>query len=354
MTEYERILSNMESTYKEKTGCEPDEASDIGIRLKLLALELSKIGEQIETAKREAFPQTASGNYLSMHAEQRGLKRKESSFARGKLIFKRDSPAKANIVIPIGTLVAAEGGLEFETTEEGVLKLGETQVLVSGKCSQRGKRGNAAANTVKTLISPVNGILSVGNENFSGGMEEETDEELRKRLLRSFSSAPNGTNCAFYRKLALETPGVSFAKIIPRKNGVGTVHTILSGKDKSVKLSQEIVGEFLKKAKELKEINVDITAESANLSPKNIRAEISIESGANFSLEKELAMERVKSYIDEIEIGEKLYVSGIINALMKSSAVKNAVVLEPTCDEVATTNELISLGTLLINEMAVV
>lgn len=50
-----------------------DDASDVGIRFKILAEQLSKIKEELEFAKQQSFPQTATGENLETHALERGV-----------------------------------------------------------------------------------------------------------------------------------------------------------------------------------------------------------------------------------------------------------------------------------------
>lgn len=44
-------------------------------------------------------------------------------------------------------------------------------------------------------------------EGFSGGQDAETDDELRSRLLESYHAVSNGSNAAYYRRLALAQDG---------------------------------------------------------------------------------------------------------------------------------------------------
>ena len=86
MDKYEEILAKMQNKYKELTGTDPDEASDIGIRLKVLAAELLSAYAELNWMKQQMFPHTASGVYLDMHADQRGITRKEGAKATGEEI----------------------------------------------------------------------------------------------------------------------------------------------------------------------------------------------------------------------------------------------------------------------------
>ena len=129
------FLQKMQSRYEELTGMKADDASDIGVRLKILAEQLAMLKGQLEEVKRQTFAQTACGEALERHAAARGLSRKPASFARGEVVFSRTVPAAEDIVIPKGTpLTGGSGQLRFVTVQEAVLA-GD-----SGSGVQRGGR----------------------------------------------------------------------------------------------------------------------------------------------------------------------------------------------------------------------
>ena len=58
MNTYDEILQRMQETFAQQAGFQADDASDIGIRLKVLAGEIYSACSQAEFLKRQAFPQT--------------------------------------------------------------------------------------------------------------------------------------------------------------------------------------------------------------------------------------------------------------------------------------------------------
>ena len=55
---------------------------------------------QADWVARQAFPQTAEGDYLDLHAQLRGLERKQASHAAGTLRFFADQAAETPREIP--------------------------------------------------------------------------------------------------------------------------------------------------------------------------------------------------------------------------------------------------------------
>lgn len=79
-------------------GYVPDDASDIGIRMKTLAGEIFSLESSLDFLKRQMFPTTATGEYLDKHAEMRGLKRKPAIKASGKLMFYVERPLSYSLL----------------------------------------------------------------------------------------------------------------------------------------------------------------------------------------------------------------------------------------------------------------
>ena len=204
-------LSAMRAEYRRLTGTLPGEDSDIGIRMALLANQLELLEEELTALKRSADPETAEGTMLDRHADSRGLRRKEAATATGLLRFRRKGAAAQEILLPQG-LVAATTGAEpvrFITTEAGRIAAGETEALIPAQAEQSGSGGNAAAGSITLLVTAVGAVEEVENpQAFSGGQDAETDEELRSRLLASYHAVSNGSNAAYYQRLALAQDGV--------------------------------------------------------------------------------------------------------------------------------------------------
>ena len=232
MESYGSVLERMQQTFQELAGFSADDASDLGIRLKVLAGEVYSLLNGVEWLKNQMFPQTAQGEYLMMHAAQRGLSRKSATPSSGTLVFGRSGTLPYDVLIPKGTVcaVSGEAGPRFETTQDITLPAGAQTAQGPAVSQQGGKESNAAAGTVTLLLTPPAGVETVANpQAFTGGADEETDEELRKRLLKSYEVLPNGTNAEFYRSYVVQYDGIQSASVLPRADGSGTVAIYAAG-----------------------------------------------------------------------------------------------------------------------------
>ena len=115
---YSEILTTMQETFSTLTGMQADDASDIGIRMKVLAGEVYSCYGYLDWIKRQMFAQTATGEQLDLHANQRGLARKAAAPAYGSHTFSMEEALWYDVDIPVGTVCAVSGqhALRYETT----------------------------------------------------------------------------------------------------------------------------------------------------------------------------------------------------------------------------------------------
>ena len=97
---YEAILTRMNDTFTSLAGFEPEQASDIGLRMKLLAGESYALTAEIDWLRQQMFPHTATGEQLDLHAQQRGLIRRKGQKAAGIVVFMLEMPLEYSFVIP--------------------------------------------------------------------------------------------------------------------------------------------------------------------------------------------------------------------------------------------------------------
>ena len=69
MESYNNILSRMQTSFKNLAGFDPDDASDIGIRLKVLAGEIFSLYSEFNYIKNQIFIQTSTGENLDNQDE---------------------------------------------------------------------------------------------------------------------------------------------------------------------------------------------------------------------------------------------------------------------------------------------
>ena len=334
---FEEIYAHMAEEYKTQAGVEPEDAADVSIRLKVLAGELYTVLCAAESLKLNCFPQTAAGEALDLHAEERGLVRKDAVKSVGTLTFSRRTALSYAAEIPAGTVCAA------------VLPAGALTVTAAAQAVLGGRRGNAAKGAVNTLITPPAGIESVTNDvPFTGGADKEDDEALRTRLLRCFYALPNGSNTETYRRAALMTPGVKSVQVVPRANGVNTVAVYLYGDNGAV--TDEVLGKVGETLEKLKEISVDVTVAAAVAVKKPVTVYVKPKDGCAFEDAKASCTAAITAYLNAFEVGEPFVTAGLIYAVMETGVAQNCTVPASVADFTPNAGEIVTAGAVNVLE----
>lgn len=324
MEMYNEIYDRMKAKYENESGSTFDEASDIAIRLKVLAGEIFNAQVNLEWLKNQMFAETASGEYLDYIAVQRGLVRKKAVKAHGEITFSISEAMDYDIIIPVGTVVATADSepLRFCTIEEEQITAGNTLVSVYAEAEVAGSNGNISIGKAIIPVSVPAEIENVSNrEAYVGGEDEETDNELRERIRNSFTNRSNGTNKAYYEQLALSIDGVAKAGVVPKVRGVGTVDIYVCGSEGEA--DSEALSKLQTLVDEERELNVDVQVLNANFKTYDLTVAVIAKKGYSDSEIIEKCTEAFKKYIKSLPIGAKVYLSAIGKVLLDTCCIEN-------------------------------
>jgi hypothetical protein len=163
--------------------------SALSVLTEVIALQL-RYEEQLIDSKAEALTiLTATGDDLDALVTDRGLTRQVGTKSVGQITFSRRNPAATPITVPVGVKLAMspEDGsapVYFVTTAAGSFGVGDTQCVVDAEAYIEGENGNVGAYTITTIMSLPSGVDSATNPlPFSGGSDEESDDDLRTRYI---------------------------------------------------------------------------------------------------------------------------------------------------------------------------
>ncbi|HCR44754.1 MAG TPA: baseplate protein J [Ruminococcaceae bacterium] len=322
MDSYDTIVERMNGKFTELAGYPPDSASDIGIRIKVLAGEIYSVSCALEWLKRQTFAQTASGDGLEQRALERGLKRKPPTAAQGTLTFSISSALWFPAEIPEGTVCTTGGDepLRYVVTKDTFIPAGSLCADAPAKAETAGAAGNTAAKTVLNMVTPPASIEKVENKSaFTGGEDAETDEALRARLLASYAEVSTGTNAAWYRETALKYGGVHSANVVPRSGGVGTVAVYLGGKGCAP--PAETVDEIRAYMNGKREINTTVTVEAAETVPVDVTVSVTYKDGFKASEVRKACTEAVNEYFCGLGVGGAVVLSAMGAGLFSTGMI---------------------------------
>ena len=329
---YDEILAQMKAEFKQKSGFEADDATDIGIRLRLLAGQLFSQSADISFASRQLFLQTATGEYLDMHTQMRGLSRKVATKAHGIARFFTSQPAQANIIIAQGTqcAVSGEDSQRYVTTQEATLLQSQTQVDVPIVATSSGKNGNAAVGVVTMLVNPPQGIISVTNiVELTGGGDQESDELLRERIMQSYQQMSNGANLQFYKELAMQNPRVTSANVISCARGEGTIDVIFDTAEEEDEQITEIQNELDATFDITREIGTDVKAFLCEPDFNKFLVYIKVKPRFDCNEVIERCEDKIRAYAESLRVGEDFITARLGNILYNIDGVENYKIVLP-------------------------
>jgi uncharacterized phage protein gp47/JayE len=182
--------------------------------------------QYIDWLSLQLLPDTAETEWLDRHAQiwlvnsDGSTGRKLATPAVGQASF---SAGTVNVFVPSGTQLSYLGTtVDYVTTMDVSPPLGvPTDAPIIAL--QGGSIGNLDPGTLLSLPNTVSGISSVAVTSLSGGTDDETDDELRARVLERIREPPMGGDADDYVQWALSYPGVTRAWCYPLEMGIGTV-----------------------------------------------------------------------------------------------------------------------------------
>ena len=338
----------MRDKFTSLAGYSPDDASDIGIRIRVLAEEIYSIGAAVDWLKRQTFAQTAEGRELEERAQERGLFRKPPVPAHGILTFSRATALWFDIPIPAGTVCSTQGDgpLRYVTTAESALPAGAVSVDVPAEAETAGSAGDTQAGTITVMVTPPTSMQNVTNASaFAGGEDAETDSELRARLLQSCAAPGNGANAAWYREAALGFDGVSSAGVVPRASGAGTVALYLGGRGcaPSAAVVQKVSDELNRQ----RELCTQVTVVAAGVVSVDVTAAVRQRAGLSAAAVKAACETAVRDYFYGLGVGEPAVPAALNAALFSTGTIDDCALSVPSVS--IAQNQLAVCGSVTVN-----
>ena len=166
---------------------------------------------------RQAFPDTADAEHLDRWARiWLDQPRKVAAAATGSVVFTGISGQ----TVPAGSAVQRADGVRYVTVTAATLVAGAATVSVQAEMP--GSAANADAGVMLALAATVSGVsanVTVAAGGISGGADDETDDELRGRVLTRVRKPPQGGAAHDYDTWAREVPGVSRVWVKPEWMG---------------------------------------------------------------------------------------------------------------------------------------
>jgi hypothetical protein len=162
-----------------------------------------------EQLNRDINPLYAIGDALSNLASLWGLSRTEATISEDGVITVGVSGSGTWLITQNFT---SPDGLTYVATSGGTWTASDSSVLIPFESVSTGAATNKAVGAVLTVTSPPGGMASSGTISTAfttAGLDEETDGELKARLVNLFAGVANSGNRGDYVRWMEEVSGVA-------------------------------------------------------------------------------------------------------------------------------------------------
>lgn len=334
----QRILDNINLDIDKREG------SFLSNTVSPLSVELAKTYLDMQDILSLGFIQTNFDDFLDRRVNEFGVYRKQGKKATGEITVTGNEGA----IIEDGTLIKANN-IYFVALNRLEISLDN---ILYVEAIEEGYKGNILANTIFELVEVNNSITSLTNKsNFTGGLDIETDEELRKRFVKVVNNPSTSGNKAHYEEWALQVSGVGSARVYPLWAGNGTVKVMIIGND-----NKPVLEDVINECKAYIEANVPIGCTLTVTTPSNldiaIVSIIELEEGyekLDIKTEFEARLNEYLKNVDNELVYSKVYgilatIGGVndITSLTLNGATENILIDE---------SKIINISSIQINEV---
>ena len=186
-----------------------NEGSEIRNLLEAFAVYAMGLEERMNDILYIMDIMNADDEYLDLLASQPGidLERNTGEEATGTVLFTIRNALLEELLIPAGTLVTSDTGVDFETVTDNTILPGELSRECMVEAIEVGIDGNIPANSILTKIDgydAVEGFTVSNPEPFTGGVDYEEDDVFRERIIETMGLAKFGSKPYYISMLMSE------------------------------------------------------------------------------------------------------------------------------------------------------
>lgn len=339
---YEEVLDSIQDDFIARFGSDIvlTSNSNFGIITRMMARREKASWEEQQLTYYSAFISTATGTSLDYIGGNLGLKRKVDEPAFATITIATDG----EYLIQAGEQFATESGYVF-TLLKDVVTTQNNDGSWSGtgmvQCEETGADTNVPINSITAEVDPDENILSVTNfEKAGGGQDYEDDETYRERL-RMENEARPGSTAAGIRSALMNLPGVREVNIVQNPSNVPdkygnppySVHIYCLGGDKEsiaetiadyIAAGITLVGSQQLKVKDATGNKLDVNFDFATNKPVFAKVVINTDYAWNVDNGAEDVKQSIADYINELEMGDPVYITRLYPAIYDIEGVTDA------------------------------
>ena len=324
-----QMLGQVPTTYDQREG------SIIQTALGPAAYVLEGFYMALNQVQTSGFVQTAVGQSLDYLAAIAGLTRYPASAAVRLGVF--------NTAVPIGARFSTIDGsdsINFQVT---------AATSTANQYQLTAETPGTIGNSYSGPILPITAITGLTSATLTDilvpGDDEETDDELRARLISALNERPFAGNIAAYQQSILAIDGVGAVQVYPTWNGGGTVACSILGADylpANTTLVQNVQNAIDPIPAQglglgLAPIGADVTITAPQEVTVNVSATLTLAAGYSIEQVQPLVEQSIEGYLlsvrqawstqlgtDTVQYAADVYLSRVLAAIVSTTGVVNA------------------------------
>lgn len=290
---------------------------------------------------------TMEGEKLEWRVSERGITRKPGAKSKGQIQFSRTTPSPLFISIPKGSeYITKDRTVKVVTLEDAFIPVDGLSVEVDVEAVEVGRAGDLPDG----VELQETGISIVGLETIkvfgglTGGVDRETDEELRERYLEEIRNPERGGAPSDYEKWAKQVNGVYLARCLPLARGNGTVDVLIAMETGLP--TAELIADVEAYIQERRPIGADVQVISPTPVVVNVSAILYIADGYDFATVNAAVTEAVRDYIQTLGIGGTVRPTYIGKVILGIEGVSDYELTTPAQNLVLQDDEMATVGML--------
>lgn len=177
--------------------------------------------DYIEFVKDQLFISTSDGENLEKHGAEYGIFRLNGEKATGEII----ATGVNGTTIPADTELQSSTGNKYIVLTAATIVAGSANLDIEAK--EIGTDYDELIGTVLTFVNPITGVnatATVIGDGIEGGVDADTDEQYRTKILNRKRFPPHGGIKEDYELWCLQYSGnITRAWAIPEYQGIGTI-----------------------------------------------------------------------------------------------------------------------------------
>jgi uncharacterized phage protein gp47/JayE len=309
------------------------------------AIENEQAYAEMDNVLNLGFADTTYGDYLDRRCAEQGVTRKSATQAIGSVTI----TAQDGTFIPQGTRLSTSDvtPIYFVTTADATVSGATVDVPIEAEVG--GVDGNVSSGTIALVIGDLASIITVNNASeTTGGVDEETDEELLVRYQEKISRPITSGNQYQYEQWAKDISGISDARCYPVWNGPGTVKVVCIDENK-LSPAQSILDIVSANIEANRPIGATVTVVGVTEHAINVSATLTLAAGSVLNDVITAITENITAYYESISfVDQTVRYSKIANAILDTEGVidyTNLLVNGATGNIVLNTDEVPIIGT---------